>query len=93
MHRVDYVTITTVGDHFDRYGDWPDPLWPLDQNDTVFFPAGQNQPLWFTVQIPWDAPAGIYNGTVTIGSITVPFSFFLSSKSPSQSNQGAVSGF
>lgn len=72
LHRVDYVTITSAGDQFDRFGAWPDPLWPLNNGETVTFPAAQNQPLWFTVQIPWDAPAGIYQGTVTIGSASVP---------------------
>lgn len=72
LHRVDYVTITSAGDHFDRFGEWPDPLWPLDNGANVAFPAAQNQPLWFTVQIPWDAPAGLYQGTVTIGSASVP---------------------
>ncbi|MCA9960726.1 MAG: hypothetical protein KC443_16920, partial [Anaerolineales bacterium] len=74
LHRVDYVTITSTGDHFDRLGEWPDPLWPLDNGDSVAFPAVQNQPLWFTIQIPWDAPAGTYQGTVTIGSASVPVS-------------------
>jgi hypothetical protein len=72
LHRVDYVNITTLGDHFDRLGWWPDPLWPLENGATVTFPAQENQPLWFTVHVPWDAEAGIYDGVITIGSATVP---------------------
>ena len=72
LHRVDYVNITTVGDHFDRYGQWPDPLWPLNNGEAVAFPANENQPLWFTVQVPWDAPAGTYQGSVNIGGTAVP---------------------
>jgi hypothetical protein len=72
MHRVDFVDITTAGDHFDRFGRWPDPLWPLNPGENVAFPAGQNQPLWFTVRVPWDAPAGTYRGNVAIGGATVP---------------------
>lgn len=72
LHRVDYVEITTGGDHFDRLGFWPDPLRPLDNDDSVSFPAGQNQPLWFTVQVPWDAVPGIYQADVTIGSAIIP---------------------
>ncbi|MBN1262555.1 MAG: DUF4091 domain-containing protein [Anaerolineae bacterium] len=72
LHRVDYVEVTTAGDHFDRFGPWPDPLWPLDNGDTAAFPAGQNQPLWFTLQVPWDAAPGIYRGAVTIGTATAP---------------------
>jgi len=72
LHRVDYVNVTEMSDHFDRPGLWPDPLWPLDNGDTVTFPAGENQPVWFTFQVPWDAHPGIYQGTVSIGSATVP---------------------
>jgi glycosyl hydrolase family 123 len=72
IHRVDYVNVTTAGDHFDRFGKWPDPLWPLNPGEAVSFPAGQEQPLWFTLQVPWNAPAGTYRGNVTIGGATVP---------------------
>jgi hypothetical protein len=72
IHQVRYVNITTTGDHFDRKGLWPDPLWPIDQGDVVDFPAGQNQPLWFTIWVPWDASAGLYQGTVTVGKTQIP---------------------
>ncbi|MEE8390327.1 MAG: glycoside hydrolase domain-containing protein [Anaerolineae bacterium] len=72
VHRVDYVNLTTFGDHFDRPGWWPDPLWPLDSGDAVSFPANENQPLWFTVRVPWDAAPGVYQATVTVGSASVP---------------------
>ena len=72
IHRVDYVNVTTAGDHFDRLGLWPDPLWPLDNGASVSFPANQSQPLWFTVQVPWNAAPGIYQATVTIGSASIP---------------------
>ncbi|MBI2569361.1 MAG: DUF4091 domain-containing protein [Candidatus Schekmanbacteria bacterium] len=70
--RVDYVPISSVGDQYDRLGLWPDPLWPLDDNAVVTLPAGSNQPLWFTLRVPWDAPAGEYAATVTIGAAVVP---------------------
>ena len=72
LHRVDYVNITTAGDHFDRFGLWPDPLWPLNNGDSVNFPANENQPLWFTIQVPWDATPGLYQGSITIGNATIP---------------------
>lgn len=72
IHRVDYVNVTTAGDHNDRLGLWPDPLWPLDNGASVSFSANQNQPLWFTVQVPWNAAPGIYQATVTIGSASIP---------------------
>jgi hypothetical protein len=72
LHRVDSVNVTTAGDHWDRFGPIPDPLWPLNQGEAVAFPAGQNQPLWFTLRVPWNAAAGTYTGTVTIGGASVP---------------------
>ena len=72
IHRVDYVEITTAGDHFDRFGPWPDPLWPLDAGDLVSFSAGENQPLWFTAWVPWDAAPGVYRGTIAVGGASVP---------------------
>ncbi|MCP4535734.1 MAG: DUF4091 domain-containing protein [Chloroflexi bacterium] len=72
IHRVDYVNVTTAGDHFDRLGWWPDPLWPLDDGDTVSFSASENQPLWFTIRVSWDASPGIYQGTVTVGGSSIP---------------------
>lgn len=72
IHRVDYVHVTEMHDHFDRPGAWPDPLFPIDSGDTVDFAENENQPLWFTVNVPWDAAAGVYTGTVTIGTTGFP---------------------
>lgn len=72
LHRVDYVPITQISDHFGRIGDWPDPLYPVVMGGGVQFPAQTNQPLWFTVHVPRDAKAGSYTASVTIGSATIP---------------------
>ena len=72
LHRVDYVPITQLSDDFGRLGDWPDPLYPIPMGAAIDFPSDQNQPLWFTVEVPADAEAGVYSATVTIGSSTIP---------------------
>ncbi|RPJ57812.1 MAG: hypothetical protein EHM12_08795, partial [Dehalococcoidia bacterium] len=72
LHRVDYVPLTQLSDHFGRLGDWPDPLYPVAMGGSVTFPANTNQPLWFTVHVPRTAAAGVYNATVTIGTATIP---------------------
>ncbi len=72
LHRLDYVPITRLSDHFGRVGMWPDPLYPVAMGGSVTFPAALNQPLWFTVHVPWDAEPGIYQATVTVGSATIP---------------------
>lgn len=72
LHRVAYVPLTQLSDDFGRLGDWPDPLYPVAMGTTVNFPANNNQPLWFTVHVPRNATAGIYEATVTIGNATIP---------------------
>lgn len=72
IHRVDYVNVTTAGDHFDRFGWWPDPLWPLNNGDVVNLSSGENQSLWFTVWVPWTAAPGKYQATITVGNATIP---------------------
>ena len=72
LHRVDYVTLTQLSDHFGRLGEVPDPLYPIAMGAGVSFPANSNQPLWFTVHVPRSAPAGVYQATVRIGTTTVP---------------------
>ena len=72
LHRVDYVTLTRLSDHFGRLGDWPDPLYPLSMGDSILFTADTNQPLWFTVRIPRSAAAGVYTANVSIGASVVP---------------------
>lgn len=71
-YRVDYVTLTRLSDEYGRLTDWPDPLYPLLPGESVTFPAGVNQPLWFRVSVPADTPAGDYQGTITIGPATLP---------------------
>ncbi|MFO7681329.1 MAG: DUF4091 domain-containing protein [Chloroflexota bacterium] len=72
LHRVDYVPLTRLSDDFGRLGEWPDPLYPVQMGANVSFPANINQPLWFTVHVPRDATAGLYQATVTIGSAAIP---------------------
>jgi hypothetical protein len=72
LHRVDYVPLSQLSDDFGRIGDWPDPLYPIAMGSNVNFPPGTNQPLWFTVHVPRNAVAGVYDATVTIGLATIP---------------------
>ncbi|MBG0771755.1 MAG: DUF4091 domain-containing protein [Anaerolineaceae bacterium] len=72
IYRVDYVTLSRLSDQYGRLTDWPDPLYPILQGEEVSFPANENQPLWFRIEIPRDAVAGEYTGEISIGSATVP---------------------
>ena len=77
LHRVDYVTLTRLSDHFGRLGPWPDPLYPVAMGSAVAFPAGQDQPLWFTLHVPRGQAPGVYAATVSIGSATIPVSLLV----------------
>ena len=72
LHRVDFVPLARLSDHWGRLVDWPDPLYPLALGSSVTFPANTNQPLWFTIHVPRDAASGVYHATVTIGTATIP---------------------
>ncbi len=74
LHRQDYVWISRSSDHFGRVGYWPDPLYPLELGDEVDFKSGENQPLWFTVRVPENAVAGIYQAEVSVGAARIPAS-------------------
>jgi len=71
---VDYVPVITPTDYTCVAGDHPDPLLPWTSG--VNLPAGSNQPVWVTIRVPKDAPAGDYTATLTVqhdaGSIAVP---------------------
>ena len=45
-------------------GWWPDALPPLDE--PIDLKANENQPLWITVKVPKETPAGEYKGTVSL---------------------------
>ena len=61
---VEYVPVTTPTDDFGSLGDYPDPLPLLKEPFNI--PAGVNQPLWYTLYVPKETPAGVYQGRVII---------------------------
>jgi len=63
---VEYVEIETVTDHFGTLGPWPDPIPPIREPFTAN--AGENKPVWVTVYVPKDRPAGMYRGQLSITS-------------------------
>ncbi|SEH07730.1 DUF4091 domain-containing protein [Candidatus Venteria ishoeyi] len=74
LHQVHYVNIQQATDNLGRIGPYPDPLLPLSNPAQLSLKAGENMPLWFTLQVPPTTPAGDYSATVTLGNITVPVS-------------------
>lgn len=60
---VGYVPVTMLSDFSGTKGPHPDPLLPITGPFTVA--AESNQPVWFTVYVPKESPAGFYDATVT----------------------------
>lgn len=64
--HVGYVNVVVPTDAAGATGEWPDPLPPYDGPFTAY--PGENHPLWITVFVPADVPAGEYTGKVVLTS-------------------------
>ncbi|MBN1344798.1 MAG: DUF4091 domain-containing protein [Phycisphaerae bacterium] len=64
IDRVAWVRVGSPTDAVGCIGDWPDPLPSCDKPFDVS--AGTNQPLWITIYVPSETPAGEYKGSVTV---------------------------
>ena len=73
LFRVDYIPLSRISDFYGRLVAWPDPLYPLSSDNTVHLTAGENQPLWIRIKVPGNASAGLYTGTLTIGTNQIPY--------------------
>jgi hypothetical protein len=60
--HVGYVDVVVPTDSAGAAGEWPDPLPPYSGPFTAC--AGENHPLWITVFVPVEAPAGEYTGSI-----------------------------
>jgi hypothetical protein len=74
LHEVATVQVEHPSDSISAPGEYPDPLPPLK---TPFaLPHHRNQAIWILAHVPESAPAGEYQGTITVdtnrGRITVP---------------------
>jgi hypothetical protein len=72
IHQVKYVPITQATDSLGRTGDYPDPLWPLENGGTVSLKGGENTAFWITVAVDKEAAAGDRLSSVTIAGIEIP---------------------
>ncbi len=72
IYQVKYVNITQATDSLGRTGYYPDPLWPLENGDTVNIAGDENTAFWFSTGVPKDVPAGDYLSDVQIGDVSIP---------------------
>ena len=66
VSQVAYVEVVRPTDEAGSAGWWPDPLPPFPQGCDLG--AGLNHPLWITVHVPPDQPAGTYEGTLRLSA-------------------------
>jgi hypothetical protein len=66
IEQVAYLNVVRPTDAAGVRGWWPDPLPPFEQGTNLA--PDRNHPLWFTVYVPPDQPAGDYQGTIELSS-------------------------
>ncbi len=71
-YQVKTVPITQTSDNLGRLGDYPDPLWPIEDGDNIDIVANENTSFWITFNIPASASAGDHVAQVTIDGIAIP---------------------
>jgi hypothetical protein len=71
-YQVKTVPITQTSDNLGRLGDYPDPLWPIEDGDNIDVVANENTSFWITLHVPASASAGDHLAQVTIGGISIP---------------------
>jgi len=74
LYQVKYVNVTTVSDYLGRTGDYPDPLWPLENGEGINLIAGENTALWINIFIPKNVSSGLYNTMVSVDGNNIPVS-------------------
>jgi len=72
LYLVEYVWLDQTSDSLGRTGDYPDPLWPLEDGGTVTFQAGRNTALWITLHVAPGVAPGDRQATLSIGSLDIP---------------------
>jgi len=66
VEQVAYLNVVRPTDAAGVRGWWPDPLPPFEQGTNLA--ADRNHPLWFTVYVPPDQPAGDYAGAIELSA-------------------------
>ena len=72
IYQVKYVELEQSTDFLGRQGQYPDPLWPLENGDSVTVNAGENTAFWFNVKVPDSASAGDYSAQLNISGVNIP---------------------
>lgn len=72
LYQVKYITISTPTDNLGKSGPYPDPLWPIEDGESVFVPGGQNSAFWVDIKIDATVAPGDYSANLEVGGVSVP---------------------
>ncbi len=72
IHQVKYTNITTASDNMGTTGDYPDPLWPLENGAVVSVTADENTAFWINIYVSSTVAAGDYTADLNLQGIIVP---------------------
>lgn len=72
LYQVKYVNITTASDNLGKTGDYPDPLWPIENRENIDLIANENTAFWISVFVPVIVPAGDHIAHFVIDGIKIP---------------------
>ncbi|MFH0729804.1 MAG: DUF4214 domain-containing protein [Pseudomonadota bacterium] len=72
LYQVKHIPIIQATDSLGQTGDYPDPLWPLENGASFALNASENTAIWVNVEIPETAPAGDYEASIGFGALSIP---------------------
>lgn len=72
LYQVKYVNITTASDSQGATGLYPDPLWPIQNGESVTITAGENTTFWCSIKVADSVPAGDYTTSITVNGVDIP---------------------
>ena len=72
IYQVKYVNISTATDSLGKTGDYPDPLWPIENGDSIALTANKNTSFWFSISVSKTTQSGDYTANIKIGAIAIP---------------------
>jgi hypothetical protein len=75
IYQAKYVNITQTIDNLGKTGNYPDPLWPVENGSSISLTANMNTAFWFSLYGPKTATAGDHFANVQIGGISIPIRF------------------
>lgn len=72
IYQVEYVNIKKATDNLGKTGDYPDPLYPVEENKNIQLKNNENTAFWVNVYAPKNIEAEDYEITLQINETKIP---------------------